>query len=146
MSLKVETTLGAFVHAEPALHRTLTAALAAKARYHAVKLAKLVFAEIKHFTDERDRLIKELGEEREPTPEEIARGVTGKVTAVVPEHAAEYRARLKELLDVPVTIAWGPLTHAMLEPTDITGDVLVGLGPLFELDPADDPATAEAVA
>lgn len=137
---QIVTTLGALVNAAPAppafsaLDAVLAVPLDAKARYHVLKLAKLVATETAHFTAEHTAAIKALGKERQPTPEEHARGQRDPVTEVTQENRSAYFARIAELQAVPVTIPWGPITSTMLEPyPQITGAVCLALGPLFEL-------------
>lgn len=138
---QITATLGELVNAEPALRRVLSVAMDAKTRYHAVKLARLVAQETKHFSEEREAAIKTFGAERPATPEETAKGMSGPVTEVTPDKQAEYFKRLNELSAVPVTIPWSGLTTLMLEPYPaVTGRDCIELGPLYELDPEDEPA------
>lgn len=128
MNQQIETTLEALVNAEPALARVITVKFdkegGAKVRYHAFKLARLVQQETKHFYEERTALIEAFGD-----------GEPKKIAATSPNFPA-FKARHKELCDVPVTIPWGPLTLAMLEPYDeVTGADWLALGPLFSDDP-----------
>lgn len=133
--MDITTTLGKLVDAEASLLKVLAVkfdqAGGAKVRYHAVKLAKLVAAETAHFYEERNALITRHG--------------TGEPKTILPTspNLAAFAAEVKELADLPVTIPWGPLTAAMLDPyPEILGTDLVGLGPLYELDP--EPAKADA--
>jgi hypothetical protein len=131
----ITVTLGALVDAEPALAKLTSVKLDAKTRYHAVKLARLVAAETKHFSEQRHDLVKELGEEREPTGAERARFGPDKISEVKPAQLLEFRARIKELADVSVTIPWGPVTSSMLESyPEFTGADMLALGPLFLLE------------
>jgi len=57
----ITTTLGALVQAEPALAPICQLRVSAKSAYHLKKLAQLVAQETKHFHEERDALIKALG-------------------------------------------------------------------------------------
>ena len=126
--MKIETTLGELVEAEAALDRVLAVKLDAKTRYHAVKLARLVKQETKHFHDERNALVEKLGTD----------GLAGakEIRANSPA-MAQFVAELKPMYEIPVTVEWGPLTRAMLEPyLDVTGKDQIDLGPLFELEPA----------
>lgn len=123
----ITTTLGALADAEPAIQKVLAVkfdqAGGAKLRYHLVKLAKLVSAETKHFYEERNALIEQHGE---GTPKQLQRTSPG---------WPAFSAAVKALADVPVTIAWGPLTDAMVEPyAEITAADLMGLGPCYALD------------
>lgn len=128
MSQQIDTTLEALVNAEPALARVIAVKFdkdgGAKLRYHAFKLARLVQQETKHYYEERTALIEALGE-----------GEPKKIPAASPRFA-EFKAKHKELCDVPVTIVWGPLTLAMLEPYDeVTAADWLALGPLFSDEP-----------
>lgn len=122
--MNITTTLGELVNAEPALARVLAVKFdkdgGAKVRYHAVKLARLVAAETKHFTEERDALVEAHGK-GEP-----------KSIAINTPAMGNFLAALKPLGAVPVVLPWGPLTDAMLAPyPDITGLDQFSLGPLF---------------
>lgn len=133
--MTITTTLGALVDAEAALLRLLAVTFdrdgGAKVRYHVVKLARLVAAETKHFYDERNALVSKHGEGE---PKTLAR---------TSPHWAAFSADLQPLAAVPVTIPWGPLTSAMVEPyPTILGADLLALGPLYELDPPAEPPDA----
>lgn len=122
----IRTTLGELVKAEHALSHVLAVKFdkdgGAKLRYHIAKLARLVAAETKHYVDDRNKLVVEHGENNQIAP-------------TSPKWGA-FIAAIEELEAVPVSIAWGPLTNAMVEPyADITAADLVGLGPLFDLEP-----------
>jgi len=144
MSRTIICRLGELVNAEPALQRVLSVSMDAKTRYHAVKLARLVAAETKHFVDEREAAIRALGVERPATPDEIDRGQLGPVIAVPLERQTEFFQRMTNLAAVSVTVPWGPLTTAMLDGySAVTGRDCIELGPLYELDP-NDPAQNEA--
>ena len=132
----IHTTIGALVEAEPALARLTAIKLDAKARYHAVKLSKLVSAETKeHFFEPRQALFKELGVERDPTAAERVKLGPEKVLEIPPSKLVEFQARVKDLATVPVQIPWGPITLAMLDPyPEFTGADMLALGPLFQLE------------
>lgn len=123
----ITTTLGALSTAEAALAKILALkfdqAGGAKLRYHLVKLARLVTAETKPFYEERNALIARWGE-----------GEPKSMQPTSPNWAA-FMAEVKSLSEVAVTIPWGPLTDAMVEPySEITAADLLGLGPLYECD------------
>lgn len=131
MQAQIRTTLGALADAEAALVKVLAVkfgqAGGAKVRYHAVKLAKLVAAETRHFYDERNALVTKYG--------------AGEPRSIQPGSSnwSVFAAELKALSDVPVTLPWGPLTDAMIEPyAEIVAVDLLALGPLYELDPDSD--------
>jgi hypothetical protein len=136
MDATIQTTIGKLAEAERALARVLDVKLDAKTRYHAMKLAKLVRAEVAdHLEQPRQELFKALGVERPPTAEERARSGPSPVFEVPPEKTPELWKEVNDLAAVSVTIPWGPLTAAMMEPyTDISGADLLALGPLFELE------------
>ena len=130
--LTIDATLGDLAAAETALGRVLAVKFdkdgGAKLRYHVAKLARLVAAETRHYYEERDALVMRYGD-------------NGKIAPASPNWAAFVEA-LKPIADVPTTIAWSPITEAMIAPyPDITAADLIALGPLFELDP---PAAGEA--
>jgi len=123
---QIDTTIGALVNADAALRRVLAVKYdkdgGAKVRYHLVKLARLVAAETQHYYDERDALVAK-------------HGAQGQIGPASPAWGA-FVAELKPVAEIPVTIAWGPITDAMIEPYgEITAADVVGLGPLFDLDP-----------
>ncbi len=125
MQTRIDTTLGALVHAEQALLRVLAVKFdkegGARVRYHLAKLGRLVAAETKHYYEERDALVEKYGE-------------GGQIRPASPKWPA-FVAELKPVSEVAVAIAWGPITDAMIEPYgEITPGDVVGLGPLFDLD------------
>lgn len=125
--MPVTTTLGALADAEAALLKVLAVKFdhegGAKVRYHVVKLAKLVAADTRHFYDERNALIEKYGEGEPKT-----------ILPTSPTRPA-FMADLKAVADVSVTIPWGPLTSAMVDPyPEIVGADLLALGPLYVLD------------
>ena len=143
---KITTTLGALVEAEPSLKKLLAAKLEPKVRYHALKLMALVAVETKHFWTERDAAAREFGTERDVNEAESAKGMIGTVFEVRGSERRRFADRLSALSEIAVTLAWGPLTTAMLEAcTDLTGDVLLGCGPLYQLDPPEAAAQAAVI-
>ena len=142
-SPEIVTTLGELVEAEVALKKVTAVRFdkegGATLRYHVTKLARLVAQETKHFWDDRNGLIEQYGMERKTTGAERARTGQDTITEVARGTAVWklFEAALKELTAVTVTIPWGPLTAAQMEPyPDVTGADMLALGPLFELDPA----------
>ena len=135
MSHRIQTTIGALVEAEPALNKLAGMKLPAKTRYHVVKLAQLVRAELKwHFYDPRHEAFQEFGDKRDPTAAERTQFGPDPVLEVPPSKLAPFRARIRELTEVSVEIPWGPITAEMLEPCDdCTGADMLALGPLCEL-------------
>lgn len=111
----VVTTLGQLLEAQLALARLSAKPLPAKHAYHIAKIARLVDQEVAIFYQQRNDLIKELGEERIATAAEQAAGHIGKVMQVKPERHADFHARVKEFATLEVTI---PLRAIDL--TDIT--------------------------
>lgn len=131
----VTILLGKLAAADAALARLANLQLPIKAAYHVAKLGRLAAQEIEIFYEQRNALIKELGEEREATPAEVATGRQGRVMAVLPANHETFTARLKELTDHEVTIPWGPIDPAILGERLITPADLIALGPLMK-DPA----------
>jgi len=121
--MTIITTLGALVQAEPALGPICALKLSAKAAYHLKKLAQLVAQETKHFHEERDALIKQLGNPREGGGFEIAPDTDAFKAFVV---------QVNELAAIDVTIPWSPITLAMLGDATVSAADLQMLGPLFD--------------
>lgn len=136
MATEIRATIGALAAAEPALQKLTAVKLDAKARYHVVKLAKLVSAETKeHFFEPRVALFRELGISREPTDAERAQYGPDQMWDIPAARLGEFKARIEDLLSVPVTVPWGPVTAAMLEAyPEVTGADMLALGPLCVLD------------
>jgi hypothetical protein len=113
---ELSTTLGALVKAELALGHLAAQAVSVKMAYHFVKLIRAVREETSHYYTQRDLLIKELGVERGVTSAEISRGMTGSIFEVKSENIEAYAIKMKDLIDLPVTITsrW-LLTRALLE-------------------------------
>jgi hypothetical protein len=132
MSPTITTTLGALVQAEAALQTLCALKLSAKAAYHLMKLAKAVTPETKHYHEARDGHLKELGTLTEDRTHYTFTAETG----------PDFSRRLEELADVPVTIAWGPVTMDMLGDHQIAAADLIALGPLWAdpIDPAPEAA------
>lgn len=129
--MTITTTLGALAAGDQALARLAALRLPVKAAYHIAKLTRLVAEEVAHFHAERMALIRELGVTRAPTPEEQARGQAGAVVQVAPEHVETFQARIQELAAIEVTIAWGPISLALLDGQSIAPADLMALGNLI---------------
>lgn len=130
----VTTTLRQLVEAELALARLTARSLPTKTAYHIAKLARLAGQEIEIFRDKRHALIKELGAERDATPEEKAAGNPDRVFQVKPENNEDFQKRIKELGDIEVTIPWRPVTLSMLADQTITAADIITLGDLLTAD------------
>ncbi len=116
----IKTTLGKLVAAGEALKRLSEKSLTPKIAYHVAKLARLAGPEIVSFQDRRIVLAKELGE---------AADDKGSWT-VRPENVSVFNERIKELADIEVTLAYGPLD---LEPLgNITPADIIALGDLLK--------------
>jgi hypothetical protein len=126
--MPITTTLGTLAAAAPALGRLAAQPLPVKSAYTVAKLLKLAGAEIDLFTERRNALIKELGEETD-TPQ-------GRVLQVTPDNMATFTTRLTELAAIDVTLAWTPIDLAALPDTiTLSPADLLALGPLVT-DPA----------
>lgn len=114
-------TLAELVDAEQALARLLEVKLSAQMAYNVAKLAKVVQKETKHFTEQRDALIRELGV---PVPDDPNGGVR-----VTPENTPEFLRRVQELASVETTLTVTPLKLTDLP--EMTGGDLLKLGALI---------------
>jgi hypothetical protein len=126
----ITTTLGTLAAAAPALGRLAAQPLPVKSAYTVAKLLKLAGAEIDLFTERRNALIQELGEEKDGGQGE------GRVVQVKPHYVPTFTARLTELAAIEVTLAVDPLDVTALPDTiTVSPADLVLLGPLVT-DPA----------
>lgn len=128
---EIRTTLGALLEAEPILKRLADVRLSAKTAYHLAKLCRLVGAEVQHFQEARDRVVKELGEERPPTPAEAAQNGGQPVTEVTVANRLAFFARVQELAAVGVVIPWAPIALSTLDGVDVSAGELNALGSLI---------------
>lgn len=123
---RIVTTMAEVLNAEPALGRLLQTRLPVKTAYQLAKIARAVKIELEHFHEQRLAYVKELGTERDATPDERASGLHGRLTAVLPDRLDEFQQRVTALGALDVTIPGVPLTLADLAGIDIAaGDLLV---------------------
>ena len=101
--------------------------------YHVAKLQTLVAAETAVFHAERERLIAELGMERDASREERQRLGVATVREVGPGAMPAFRARLEELAAVEVVIPWGPVPFRDLAEFEMVPDDLRAMGALVDL-------------
>jgi hypothetical protein len=132
------TTLGALVMAEPALQRLTALALPYKIAYGLKRVREEVRRELQYYQEERAKLIRELGADRDPTAAETAAGVQGPVTEVTKENTAAFLTRMTDLIGVDVTLSY-VLTPAILESFQLSVDDLVLLEGLTESEEAAEP-------
>lgn|SRR5262245_9342130 len=135
MAGTIDTTLGQLADAEAALTRLAAARMPFAAAYRVSKLAAAVGLELKHFHDERAKLVREYGSVRDATPSERAAGADASVIQVTPASAGwpTFLARVRELADVPVTLSVAPFDPSSVAGLDITPADLLALGPLIML-------------
>lgn len=138
----ITATLAELLDAETALAALEQLQLPVKTAYHVAKLTRLVTVETKLFKEQRDKLIKELGADRPTTDAEQRNGAGPTTTQVTPEHWDTYVARVNELGEESVEIAWRPLTLAQLDGATVRPADLRRLGPLL----ADEDTTDAPVA
>lgn len=135
---EIQTTFGALLPAvgtpeKPGpLVRLADVRLPAKTAYDVLKLCKLASERVAEFTELKDKAIVELGEEREPTPEEAQRNGGKPVMEVTPENRLAFFTRVQELAAVEVTIPWKPLALDALGDVEVSADELNALGVLLE--------------
>jgi hypothetical protein len=127
--MPVTVTLGQLVLAESALYRLASQPLAVKAAYRVGRLLKHVRAETATFHDQRTTFIKELGQERDVTPEEAKAGLQGPLMEVTPDHVAEFNTRMKDLAGIEMSLTDWLLT------VDLLGDLKVTAVDMMLLDP-----------
>lgn len=127
--MPIQLTVHECTLAEMALHRLSEIPLKAKTAYHIAKLLKLVKAEVKLYTQARNKYIMEIGTKRDPTDQEKAAGAVLPVTEVMPENREAFGQKDEEMLLVEVSLDYAPLALADL-PQDMTAADLFSLGPL----------------
>lgn len=136
MEKHITTTLGVLVEAEMALARIASVRLPVKAAYHVAKLCTLVRAELRPFHEQRQAHIKELGEERDPTPAEAAQNMGQRVMAVTPKNWPEFERRMAELVAIEVSLRYGPIDLASFVAVEVSAGDLMALGPLVVFEEA----------
>ena len=129
MAIKVK--LGELVSAEPALNRLMALQLPIKAAYNLAKLTAAVRTETKIFYEQRGALIKKLGEERDPTEAEVAKGGHSKVFEVTPDNMEEYSSKISELVDIEVTIDRDLFAIDSLGDVGVSGEDIIAIYPLI---------------
>lgn len=135
----IATTLRELVIAEPVLQRLMTLPRSAKASYHLARLARLIRPECEHFRAERDKLVKEMGEERDTLPHEQAAFGT-RIHAVTAGNMEAFNVRVADLGRVCVELHWAPIPLATFETEQPTAADLDALMPLIADDaPTDTP-------
>jgi hypothetical protein len=118
----ISTTLGELARADVGLAEVGSLKLSPKHAYHLKKLRALVVAELKHYHEERERYVKELGTER-----------VGGGFEIKPDtpQMAEFMKRFDELANIAVVLPWGPITLQMLGDQLVSEQALTSLGALF---------------
>jgi hypothetical protein len=116
----ITLTLGELVEVEDALSRLLEVKLSAQLAYAVARLMRAVKTETKHYHEQRDALIRELGEPMPDTPDTVR---------VKPAEVPTFLRRHAELLAVEATITARPLQLETLP--DITGADILKLGALL---------------
>ena len=131
----IKTTLGVLVQGEEALGRLTQLKLPTKTSYRLAKIARVVREEIRVFAEQRDKLIKEMGEERESTKEEMSRGMPPTITEVTNSNRNEFFKQVQELFAVEVSLAQEPLRLEELLDCSISAADIISIGPLIEETP-----------
>ena len=124
--MPIEPRLGVLVGAEPAIGRLAEEKLPFQAAYRVTKLLRAVGEEIRHFHEERNKLVRSYGEPRNGGgPEDIV------VLPTSPNFPA-FRDKLEELAAVQITLALDPLDLAAIPTLSIAATDLFQLGPLMK--------------
>lgn len=112
---------------ERVLLRIGTQPIAIKTAYHIGKLLKLVQEETKYFKETNESLIKSLGKERACNEAELKQGIQGPLWEVLPENIEQFSLKLKELLEVEITIDKWLLTLELLGELKISSNDMMSL-------------------
>ena len=122
--MPIDTTLGTLAGAESALTRLSEDKLPYQTAYSVAKVLRAVSEELRHFHEERNKLVREYGEPGEP-PEEV------KILPTSPNWAA-FRNEFEELAAVKVTLPVDPLDLTTISNLTIAPLDLLQLGPLIK--------------
>lgn len=129
----ITTTLGTLVKIENSLVRVSSQPTTVKVAYHLSKLLKLIQSETEYYHTEQNKLIKELGSERQVTSVEKENGMSGSVFEVKPENLETFTNKIKELSEIEVKLdtKW-LLTLDLLENIKVSGLDMLTLNILIE--------------
>ena len=118
--------LGQLVQAEEVLFSISKQPVTIKTAYHIAKLMKSIKEETSIYHSKREELIKEMGEKRDPTKEEMGKGISGEIFEVTKERLPEFIEKMKELNEIDITVDKWLLTFELLDKIDISAqDVLL---------------------
>lgn len=126
----ITTTLGTLVSAEQALGRLAAQRLPIKTAYQVSKLLRIVPTETKHFHEQRNAFVKELGKERPATPLEKKQYGQDTITEVIESKVPEFKRRVEELGAIEVMLDAALLPLADIDGIDISAADLIALEPL----------------
>jgi hypothetical protein len=123
-------TVRQLVDATPALRRLSEKPLAIKAAYRLARLIHVVERELLVFNTQRERILKEMGESRLPTPEEMQQGAHGQVVTLPTARVPEFTAACDAMLDERATIDLPPFDLAQLGALPMSAQDVHLCGPL----------------
>jgi hypothetical protein len=126
----IQVTLGALVNAEEPLARLGAEKLPFQIAYHIATLRRLVAIETKHFHEQRNAFVMELGAKRAVTKAEQKMGHT-EIIEVTPANRGEFKSRVDKLSAVEVELAAKPLNMADLVDAAISSNDVQALEPLL---------------
>ena len=116
--MSIAATLGELKTAEQPLTKLAEEKVHARASILVARLVKKVAMELSLLEEQRIKLVKELGEEKEGS-------------FLVPEgRVPEFQAKFLEMLGVSVTLDCEPLTESIFEGVSVSARDLLLLGPL----------------
>lgn len=126
-SIGIQSTLGHLMTAMPALERLAESRLPVQTAYTLAKLCRLVQIETEYFQTQRANLFKEYGVERPSTDAEKAT-CGASVFEVQPDNIDVFRVKLNELLALPVSIDWTPISVTALGSLEMSAADFIALG------------------
>lgn len=121
----ITTTLGELVNAYGGLRAVLALDLPSKTSFHAAKLARLIMGDVQSFNQERDALLQKYGTKNKTKDGEP------ETYTLVGKKRTKFESEFKDLSETVATVDYAPLTLAMLDGRNISGENLLALGPLL---------------
>jgi len=118
----IDTTLGELLQVDEALVRVAAEKLPYAAAHRLDVIRRAVLPELKHFYDQRNALITELGEQRPSTPAERMAGARDTVATISPTSPqfVAFANRVAELAAVPVHLNVERFDPALAPKLEIT--------------------------
>lgn len=130
MSDKIECTIEQVVNAREALQRLASAQMPLRAAYHVSRVLKFADAVVRTQHKRRFRTIKEFGEPRDATIQELLNGAEATVYDVKPDKMPEFSEAINKQMEEKAHIPWNKIPIETLTPF-MTPNDLAALEPFI---------------